>query len=53
MAIQAVRVSPKEIARRWPVAVQLRCDELSKFCDWLLIFEDEYREQYAALQAAE
>jgi hypothetical protein len=54
MAIQADRVlSPKEFARCWPVAVRLRCEELNKFCDWLLDFESEYRAQYAALQAAE
>jgi hypothetical protein len=53
MAIQAHRVlSPKEFARCWPVIMPLHPDELSKFCDRLLVFEDEYREQYDALQAA-
>jgi hypothetical protein len=54
MAIQAYRVlSPKEFARCWPVVMQLHPDELSKFCDRLLVFEEEYREQYAAREAVE
>jgi hypothetical protein len=54
MAIQAYGVlSPKEFARSWPVVMPLRCEELHKFCGWLLDFEAEYGAQYAALQAAE
>jgi hypothetical protein len=54
MAIQADRVlATKEFARCWPVVMPLHPDELSKFCDWLLVFEDEYRAQHAARYQAE
>jgi hypothetical protein len=42
-----------EFARCWPNDMPLHPDELSKFVDWLLIFEDEHRARYAALRAAE
>jgi hypothetical protein len=51
-------LSGYEFARCWPNDLPLLSDELSKFCDWLLVFEEEFRVRYkagndAALQAAE
>jgi hypothetical protein len=51
-------LSGYEFARCWPNDLPLLSDELSRFCDWLLVFEEEFRGQYkvgndAALQAAE
>jgi hypothetical protein len=51
-------LSGHEFARCWPNDLPLLSDELSKFCDWLLVFEEEYRLRYgdgndAALRAAE